>query len=127
VCDFSTQRHKGHKEQNILFFIKYDNFFHLCVFVSKNCGMDVPYGHYYLIGESGVEMKQDVNELSYKIIGAAIEVHKVLGGPGLLESIYEVALGHELTLQGLNVDRQIQVPVLYKGANKRLFSHGYGG
>ncbi|MDR3624541.1 MAG: GxxExxY protein [Chlamydiales bacterium] len=40
------------------------------------------------------------NDLSYKIIGAAIEVHKVLGGPGLLESVYESALCHELSLQG---------------------------
>ena len=41
------------------------------------------------------------NSLSYKIIGAAIEVHRTLGGPGLLESIYESALCHELSLQGL--------------------------
>ncbi len=38
------------------------------------------------------------NELSNHIIGAAIEVHRVLGGPGLLESIYESALCHELFL-----------------------------
>ncbi len=40
------------------------------------------------------------NELSYQIIGSAIEVHRVLGGPGLLESIYQSALCHELKLQG---------------------------
>lgn len=39
------------------------------------------------------------DELSHLIIGAAIEVHKTLGGPGLLESIYEAALCHELTLK----------------------------
>lgn len=54
-------------------------------------------------------------ELSYKIIGAAIEVHRTLGGPGLLESIYESALCHELELQGLKVQRQVPIPVLYKG------------
>jgi GxxExxY protein len=39
------------------------------------------------------------NEISYKIIGAAIEVHQTLGGPGLLESVYESSLCHELTLR----------------------------
>jgi|ERR1700758_1073626 GxxExxY protein len=56
------------------------------------------------------------NEISHKIIGAAIEVHKVLGGPGLLESIYESCLCHELTLRGLKVQRQVIVPVHYKGS-----------
>jgi GxxExxY protein len=55
------------------------------------------------------------NELSNIIIGAAIEVHKELGGPGLLEDIYEEALCLELTDRGLQVARQVQVPVLYKG------------
>ena len=56
------------------------------------------------------------NAISYKIIGAAIEVHKTLGGPGLLESIYESALCHELKLNGLKIERQKQMPVIYKGA-----------
>ncbi len=55
------------------------------------------------------------NELSHKVIGAAIEVHKILGGPGLLESVYEAALCHELTLLGLNIKRQLPVHVVYKG------------
>jgi len=55
------------------------------------------------------------NDISYKIIGAAIEVHRVLGGPGLLESIYESALSHELSLQGLRFKRQCSIPVTYKG------------
>jgi GxxExxY protein len=55
------------------------------------------------------------NELSRKIIGAAIEVHKTLGGPGLLESIYEEALCHELTMLGLKYQRQLPVQVMYKG------------
>ena len=56
----------------------------------------------------------DINELSSKIIGAAIEVHKALG-PGLLESAYEECLGHELGLQGMSFDRQRSLPVKYKG------------
>jgi GxxExxY protein len=55
------------------------------------------------------------NDLSYKIIGAAIEVQKTLGGPGLLESIYEEALCHELKLRGLQYERQMPVKVVYKG------------
>lgn len=55
------------------------------------------------------------NPLSYKIIGAAIEVHRVLGGPGLLETIYESALCHELSLQGLKIRSQVPVEVNYKG------------
>ena len=55
------------------------------------------------------------NELSYKVIRAAITVHQSLGGPGLLESIYESALFHELTINGLKVERQKPIPVIYKG------------
>jgi GxxExxY protein len=54
------------------------------------------------------------DDLTEKIIGAAIEVHRLLG-PGLLESIYEEALDIELHLRGLKVGRQIEVPVHYKG------------
>ncbi len=54
------------------------------------------------------------NEISGRIIGAAIEVHKELG-PGLLESVYEEALCHELHLRGLRFKRQQNVPILYKG------------
>ena len=54
------------------------------------------------------------NEISHTIIGAAIEVHKVLGGPGLLESVYESALCHELKLRGLQIEKQLIVPVKYK-------------
>ncbi len=53
--------------------------------------------------------------LTDKIIGAAIEVHKVLGC-GLLESIYEEALCLELINQGILFDRQIPIDVVYKGA-----------
>jgi GxxExxY protein len=55
------------------------------------------------------------NELSRIIIGAAIEVHKELGGPELLEDMYEEALCVELQSQGLRVERQVNVAVIYKG------------
>ncbi len=54
------------------------------------------------------------NEISGKIIGAAIEVHRIIG-PGLLESVYEDALCHELHLRGLQFKRQQSVPIPYKG------------
>lgn len=53
------------------------------------------------------------NEITYEIIGAAIEVHRLLG-PGLLESAYEECLAKELTLRNLVVERQKPVPVVYK-------------
>lgn len=54
------------------------------------------------------------DQLSKRIIGCAIEVHRQLGGPGLLESAYEEALAYEMRLQGLEVKRQVQVPIRYK-------------
>ena len=55
------------------------------------------------------------NQLSHEIIRCAIEAHRTLGGPGLLESVYEEALAWELARAGLKVSRQVQVPILYKG------------
>ena len=52
-------------------------------------------------------------ELTRLIIGAAIEVHRVLG-PGLLESVYEECLCYELSLRGLRFQRQVPLPVVYK-------------
>lgn len=52
--------------------------------------------------------------LTEKIIGAAIEVHRVLG-PGFLESVYEEALCIELQLRGIAFQRQVEVDVAYKG------------
>jgi GxxExxY protein len=62
------------------------------------------------------------NDISEKIIGAAIEVHRELGGPGLLEDVYEEALCHELELRGLEVQRQLSFAIEYKGKQltKRL-------
>ena len=56
------------------------------------------------------------NALTHEIIGSAIEVHRILG-PGLLESVYEAALAYELLDRGLRMQRQVLVPVRYKGLN----------
>ena len=56
----------------------------------------------------------DINRLSSKVIGAAIEVHKVLG-PGLLESSYEESICYELELRGLSFERQKHLALNYKG------------
>ena len=57
---------------------------------------------------------QKADELSRKVIGAAIEVHRVKGA-GLIESIYEKCLMRELELQGIPAQQQVIVPVEYKG------------
>jgi GxxExxY protein len=54
-----------------------------------------------------------VSGLTEKIIGAAIEVHKLLG-PGLLESTYQGCLAHELSLANISFERQVPLPVTYK-------------
>lgn len=57
-----------------------------------------------------------LDNLSYKVIGCAIEVHRTLG-PGLLESVYEKALVHELQLNNIPVKSQVEVKTNYKGVN----------
>ena len=57
--------------------------------------------------------KETINQISEKIIGAAINVHRELG-PGLLESAYETCLAYELTELGLSIERQMALPVVYK-------------
>ncbi|HQW04770.1 MAG: GxxExxY protein [Flavobacteriales bacterium] len=54
------------------------------------------------------------NELATEVIGAAIEVHREMG-PGLLESIYEECLLHEIHERGIHAEQQVAIPVLYKG------------
>jgi len=54
------------------------------------------------------------DQLTREIISSAIEVHRRLG-PGLLESAYEECLVHEMSLRGLQIRRQVPVPVIYKG------------
>ena len=56
----------------------------------------------------------DLNRLTQEIIGACIEVHRALG-PGLLESMYEECLVHELGLRSLRAERQVPLPMFYKG------------
>src|SRR4051812_32267201 len=58
--------------------------------------------------------KKLLEEISYKVIQCSIEVHKELG-PGLLESVYEECLIHELTDIGLKVESQVYLPIMYKG------------
>ncbi len=60
--------------------------------------------------------KKQLNELTYTIIGAAIEVHKALG-QGLLESVYHKCLKHELELRGLRFSSELIVPLRYKDIN----------
>jgi GxxExxY protein len=55
------------------------------------------------------------NEISKIIVDCAIEVHREIGGPGLIESVYEEAMVHEFRLRGLKVERQLVVPIVYKG------------
>jgi GxxExxY protein len=54
------------------------------------------------------------NEISRHVVESAIEVHRTLGGPGLLESVYEEALVWELVQRGLEVQRQVLLPIPYK-------------
>jgi GxxExxY protein len=55
------------------------------------------------------------NEISKIIVDSAIEVHRELGGPGLIESVYEESLMEELLRRGMKVECQLQVPIIYKG------------
>ena len=67
-----------------------------------------------MIKHRGAENTEGKDPVTDKIIAAAIEVHKSLG-PGLLESVYETCLCHELKLTGLGFERQKAIPVVYKG------------
>ena len=58
------------------------------------------------------------NEISYKTIGAAIEIHKSIG-PGLLESAYESALAFDLRELGFDIKQQYPMPFVYKPACRR--------
>jgi GxxExxY protein len=65
-------------------------------------------------GDTEARSKLLHEELTERVIGAAIEVHRALG-PGLLESAYEECLCHELHLRGIAFERQVPLPVEYKG------------
>lgn len=64
--------------------------------------------------ESAETSQESVNPLTERIIGAAIEVHRILG-PGLLESAYEECLAYELTVAKLGFSRPLALPIVYKG------------
>lgn len=64
---------------------------------------------------------EDVNQLTYKIIGCAYEVHKILG-PGLLESTYETCLCYELEKAGIKYEKQKELIINYKGVR---LNNGY--
>lgn len=61
------------------------------------------------------------NGIAKQIVDAAFKIHSTIG-PGLLETVYEVLLAHELTRRNLEVVRQLPVPVVYEGIR---FEHGY--
>ncbi|AWW29268.1 GxxExxY protein [Echinicola strongylocentroti] len=58
--------------------------------------------------------KRHLDQLTYKVVGAAIEVHKELG-PGLLESVYHRCLCHELQLRNVHFRSELAMPIEYKG------------
>jgi GxxExxY protein len=63
----------------------------------------------------GWEPGEELDDLTHRVIGAAIEVHRLLG-PGFLETVYEGALSVELTLLGIPFARQVPIGLSYKGA-----------
>src|SRR5437867_852950 len=63
--------------------------------------------------------KKYLDELTYRVIGCAIEVHKQIG-PGLIESVYEKCFTRELALKGLHYKQQLSVPLEYKGLDTKL-------
>lgn len=58
--------------------------------------------------------QKTLNEIAYKVVGCAIEVHKIMG-PGLLESVYQKCLLKELSLNGFNPKFELRIPLFYKG------------
>ncbi|MEZ4927276.1 MAG: GxxExxY protein [Saprospiraceae bacterium] len=62
-----------------------------------------------------------INDITYRIRGAAFRVHATLG-PGLLESVYEAAMKYELEMDGLYVQKQVCMPMIYKDLK---FDHGF--
>lgn len=71
--------------------------------------------------QENTESRRELDAISYKIIGLAIEVHKELG-PGLLESAYQECLWYELKNSGLQVEKQKALPIIYKDIK---LDHGY--
>jgi GxxExxY protein len=61
------------------------------------------------------------NDIGTIVVDAAIQVHRALG-PGLLESVYEIVLAHELQQRGLQAERQVPIPIVYRGLH---FDEGF--
>jgi GxxExxY protein len=61
-------------------------------------------------------LSPEIENLAKQAVDSAVKVHKALG-PGLLESVYETCLGHELRKRGIFVESQVAVPVVYDGIN----------
>jgi GxxExxY protein len=66
-----------------------------------------------IVSRMNVEPDEELDRLAHEVIGAAIEVHRILG-PGFLESVYEEALIVELGLRTNSVQRQMPIPLVYK-------------
>jgi GxxExxY protein len=66
------------------------------------------------IREMSGEMKLIGEEMTDRVLGAAVEVHRCLG-PGLLESTYRLCLIHQMTLCGLPVQQEVSIPIMFKG------------
>ena len=81
------------------------------------------FGHFHhtLAADLHRLIMKNINDITYKIIGCAYEVHKILG-PGLLESTYETCLCYELEKQGLKFEKQKELMINYKGAT---LNNGY--
>ena len=75
----------------------------------------------WIEGETNIRSKMNENEIGEIIVDSAIKVHRGLG-PGLLETVYEVVLAHELEQCGLLVNRQVSIPITYNGMN---FKEGF--
>jgi GxxExxY protein len=60
-----------------------------------------------------VPISPEIEAIAAQIVDAAIKIHRMLG-PGLLESVYEQCLAHELTMRGFHVQRQLPVPIVYE-------------
>jgi GxxExxY protein len=88
----------------------------------KNSGGNRLWFNYYTeMHRDDTEVHEDLNRLSHLIIGCAIEVHRQIG-PGLLESAYLNCLEYELLNKGLNVFRELSLPIIYKDIQ---IDHGY--
>ena len=77
-------------------------------------GEDSPQRHRDTEGASTTSPQADLNRITGMVIDCAFAIHSTLG-PGLLESLYEACLEHELRKRGLAVKRQLMVPVVYDG------------